>query len=502
MVNIIDSFTNLSKNIFKIKPNIMSKYIIALLFSLPYTSFAQLYSNASNQLPSEGTQGSSMDVRAADLDKDGDLDIVLANEFQANTILINDGTGVFMNGTMNNLPQETHDSEDVTIADFNKDGSLDLVFCSEDDVTIGWSNVHEYYLGDGNGHFNKSEFQLPDSEANAVISADLNGDGFVDLIFGNNGPNSLLLNNGSGIFELAEDRLPQLNKTTQDLALADVDGDGDLDLFEGNENGNILLINDGNGYFSDQTNTHLPQGLNIETRKVSFADIDGDNDLVIFLSNVEFIPGKDRQNRLFVNDGNGVFSDATASNLPSDNDYTIDGIFEDIDLDEDLDLIICNIGGGPVKVYENDGNGIFTNNTIPILGQFYYRDALGVIANDFNGDGLNDLYICDRKNPNTNNKDLLLIRNSIISSQVTPSIQEQDIKVFPNPGNDIFTIQMENKIPEMILVTNTEGQLLKAIDTIPNDTLSIDLSTFPGGAYLVIAQYEDKQQILRKLVKE
>ena len=83
-----------------------------------------------------------------------------------------------------------------------------------------------------------------------------------------------------------------------------------------NEDGNKLLINDGNGVFSDESSIRLPQGLNIETRKVAFGDVDGDEDLDAFLSNVMFIPGKDRQNRLFINDGNGNFSDSTA-NPPS-----------------------------------------------------------------------------------------------------------------------------------------------------------------------------------------
>jgi len=69
----------------------------------------------------------------------------------------------------------------------------------------------------------------------------------------------------------------------------------------------------------------------------------GDDDLDAFLSNVEFIPGKDRQNRLLVNDGHGNFTDQTSVQLPIDNDLTIDAVFEDVDLDGDLDLIIANV---------------------------------------------------------------------------------------------------------------------------------------------------------------
>ena len=53
-----------------------------------------------------------MDVRAVDIDGDEDLDIILANEFQGNTILSNDGNGNFYQTPLSgNLPQPIHDSE-------------------------------------------------------------------------------------------------------------------------------------------------------------------------------------------------------------------------------------------------------------------------------------------------------------------------------------------------------------------------------------------------------
>ncbi len=477
-----------------------------LLFSISLT--AQLYTNASNNLPANGAQGQSMDVQAADIDGDDDLDIILANEFQANTILINDGNANFTNETTGNLPQENHDSEDVAIADFNDDGFLDLVFCSEDDVNLGIVNVHEYYLGNGLGTFAIADFQLPDSESNAVIHADLNGDTFADLLFGNKGATSVLINSGNGSFALENNRVPQLNKTTQDLAMADIDNDGDLDLFEGNENGNALFINDGNGFFSDETASRLPQGLNLETRKVSFGDIDGDQDLDIFLSNVEFIPGKDRQNRLFLNDGNGVFSDITESNLPADNDHTIDAIFEDVDFDNDLDIIVCNVFGGPIRLYQNDGNGKFEDQTLQVFGQFFQRDALGVIARDFNGDGLNDLYICDRKTQNSNNKDLLLLRNMLSAQDDQISSQQAfDFTLSPNPVStkEKLNIQFNRFIPDSLTINNISGKILQHLKLpgdLPNASLSVEIADYAPGTYLIIAHFKDRPQISKKLVIE
>jgi hypothetical protein len=302
---------NRSFNCRRVYNLILLLLIIALQFLFHSGTEAQLYSNASQNLPDNGAKGQSMDVRALDIDADGDLDIILANEFQPNTILLNDGTGVFSKAAANVLPQEVHDSEDIAIADFNGDGHQDLIFCSEDDLTQGWTNVHEYYLSDGNGKFTIAPYSFPDSKANAVLAIELNGDEYPDVIFGNQGPSRAYINKGDGTFDLDALRIPGLNRTTQDLAAADIDHDGDLDIFEGNENGNVLLLNDGSGKFTDISSTHLPQGLDIETRKVTFGDIDKDDDQDIFLSNVQFIDGKDPQNRLFINDGSGHFTDAT-----------------------------------------------------------------------------------------------------------------------------------------------------------------------------------------------
>lgn len=360
--------------------------------------------DVSEQLPEPGSKKASMDVKAGDIDYDGDLDIVLANEFQPNSILINDGKGNFTDESEKRLPQIIHDSEDVLIEDFDGDGFVDLIFCSEDD------KVHEFYLNNGNGHFKPAQYQFPNSEANAIISEDINKDGKPDVIFGNNGQNQIFINKGKGKFELEENRLPKVEKVTQDLAFLDIDNDGDLDLIEANEDGNQLYENEGKGFFKNITKTHFLANIDMESRKIAFSDVDRDGDKDLFFANVNFRGNKNPQNRLFINNGKGKFTDETTNRLPEDQDHTIDAIFVDIEDDKDLDIVAANVFGGKVKVYLNDGRGNFTLGGDRLLGGKIQVDALGVIQADFDGDKKGDLYFCDRYNPQIDNKDVLLFK--------------------------------------------------------------------------------------------
>lgn len=149
------------------------------------------------------------------------------------------------------------------------------------------------------------------------------------------------------------------------LAAADIDDDGDIDMYVVGGNGmpNSMYRNEGNNVFVDVASevgldiTHLGSGP-------AFGDIDGDNDLDLFVGAVEGDPVY-----LFRNDGL-TFTDITATsglNLRPGN--TVSASFSDYDLDNDLDLVLAHWGNDPEPdtetIWQNNGDGTFVTASIP-----------------------------------------------------------------------------------------------------------------------------------------
>lgn len=347
----------------------------------------------------------TMDVVAVDLDGDGRLDLVTAQEWLLNAVLMGEADGQFRLGSDRleplasdelalgppqlNQPGSGHDSEDIAVADFDGDGRLDIIIVAEDDVKFERRNVHEYYRGSARG-FRRVRDVLPDTEANGIAHADLDGDGRDDLLIVGAGQDRLLINDGRGGFaDETEARLPREAAIGQDGEFADMDGDGDLDIVLGLEGGHALWLNDGAGRFADVTKDRLPPSGFVEARKVAPVDVDADGDLDLYFSHVSW-QGRQGQDKLFINDGTGRFADETAARIPVENGITVDARFADLDGDGDLDVVR---GDRPaITVWMNDGTGRFTDATDAVIGAVGDH-VLAVELADFNGDGVPDLYL-------------------------------------------------------------------------------------------------------------
>lgn len=343
----------------------------------------------------------ALDAAFVDVDKDGDLDVVLAVEGAVNRLYINDGSArlSWREGAFGTV---AHDTEHVLSADFNRDGNADVMFIAEDD------EVHQLFFGDGKGGFTDASDRLPArSEGNGFAIGDVNGDGFVDIALGNTGKgarNFLWLSDPSrpGYFiDASKTNLPDIENATQDIALADLDGDGDLDMVLANEvPPNRLLLNDGRGRFADASD-RLVSSVPLHTREVHVFDATGDGKpdlLFLNLTSNARQYERDPQARLLVNDGRGRFIDESAHRLPVNTFSSWGGAVLDCNDDGHPDLIVGAIevpGFKPLqaRAYTNDGKGNFKDATAGILPASVVGRSWSMAVGDLNGDGKDDVFI-------------------------------------------------------------------------------------------------------------
>ncbi|MFK7812049.1 MAG: VCBS repeat-containing protein, partial [Maribacter sp.] len=219
---------------------------------------------------------------------------------------------------------------------------------------------------------------MSSTEGPKMSMADVNGDKENDIFIGGSKDSSpVLLLSENGQFIVSEQKVFELNKTSEDgrSLFFDADGDGDQDLYVcsgGVEFSKYstnffdrLYINDGAGNFELSTQKLPTSNVVHSTATVSSSDIDGDGDLDLFVGE-RIIPlqyGQPCSGFLLQNDGEGNFIDITLSNAKEfiNLGMITDALFQDLDEDGDDDLIVIGEFMG-IEIFEND-QGKFTTKT-------------------------------------------------------------------------------------------------------------------------------------------
>lgn len=266
----------------------------------------------------------------ADVNGDSFPDIILANAAGQNILLINDGSGGFDDETESRLPAASAVSMSATFGDVNGDGHQDLLI-------VNRNSQNRLLINGGTGIFaDETAGRLPaDADAgHAAVLADLDGNGSLDIFVANAGqPDQLLINNNLGVFSDLSGILPAGSAVSLGAAAGDMDGDGDVDLLVAQgAGGPQLLLRDGGAF--------VPAGLpaiDSYALRVGVADIDFDGapDIVV---------GTAGQDRVFLNDGTGTFTDETAGQMPVDDSRTYGMTLFDMDGDFDPDLAASRYG--------------------------------------------------------------------------------------------------------------------------------------------------------------
>ena len=232
-----------------------------------------------------------------------------------------------------------------------------------------------------------------------VAAGDVDGDGWVDLYFTSlDGSNKLYKNRGGLEFEdiTQESGVAHENVNSTGAVFADVDGDRDLDLLvTAMSKPNALYINDGTGTFALKEDSGLQKAKGSMTMALS--DVDGDGDLDLYITNYKERQAKDifDLRELSIENLTRRTDDGFEIRPPYEQHFALlqdeDG-YNQRELGE-IDELYINRGDGTFQVAENPEQIFLDKDGNP---QGLDLDwGLAARFADMNGDGLQDLYVCN-----------------------------------------------------------------------------------------------------------
>ena len=367
-------------------------------------------------------------VAINDLDNDGDLDLVLANQAAPNTILWNDGNLHFRT---EHLAGASGNARAVTIVDVDGDGWQDIVFSSVKTAPV-------YLHNEGDGKFVQQFLSGVGKPVYAINWADINGDGDLDLLGAtydasllNDFGQDFIMGGNAGVFyyenRAGNFKLHVLATGAQALALLliDLNADGQLDMWVGND----FAVPDLVWYWmpTGWQRAYPLKTTSYSTMSLDAGDIDNDGINEVFSSDMKPYAG-DAQGALAlqpildtINEGRvgqqdpqitanvlqsvGTFVDTAPTAGVDATGWSWSGKFGDLDQDGLLDLYVVNgfIELGTFRqlpnhelveenqAFRNVGGGNFA--PMPAWGLGSLRSGRGMSMADLDGDGDLDIVV-------------------------------------------------------------------------------------------------------------
>ncbi len=371
--------------------------VILVLFVAP--CWAGL-SNQSQEVPTS-TNYLTYAVAWGDIDGDGDLDLAVGNFHGSGEYIGKDLVFENVNGTLNAAPiwQDitTADTSCLAWADLDNDGDLDLVVGHNAGANAIYENTGTYpYLS----QFAVWQSSLAEATT-AIAVADVDKDGDLDIVEANNGQwirlykNTLYTSPGqkSGKDDLADlfpsdsDWRSVTPYETYDMALGDVTGDGYVDIVCANAGvykNTIYFWDVNNGRFADNPSWTAQEGKN--SRGVALGDMNKDGNLDVIFAN--YSTSEDIFNQVYLSNGTPSFPQDPVWEADQTNKCLSVAVI-DVDNDGDLDIAFGTTLNEPVLIYYNNG-GIIEDTPSWSSEEFSFTRSLA--WGDVDGDG--DLDLC------------------------------------------------------------------------------------------------------------
>jgi hypothetical protein len=287
----------------------------------------------------------------------------------------------------------------IVAADLNGDGHLDLVTAN------AGSNSISVQIGNSDGTFQAAQTFATGAGPGAVAVGDFNGDGKLDIVTANEGDNtvSVLLGNGDGTFQAA--KIYAVGSQPVSVAVGDFDGKLDIVTANQGDDSASLLPGNGDGTFGAAKTVGT---FNSPAESVAVGDFNGDGklDLAVALRGTDgyfgyyggYYPGNSPAVNVLLGNGTGAFSQGNSYGLPSPYEVPPSSFAPpaltaaDINGDGNPDLVVTDAGDNGVDVLLNNSNGTFTGPTAFGSGGSS-PESLAVA--DINGNGKLDLVIAN-----------------------------------------------------------------------------------------------------------